>query len=108
MGTFPGVFRIARTYQKRYDMREFEVRIKKDAIKGARLFPDRVLKKFRQLLRDLRQEGPFQPKWPNYSKLGPHLYHCHLDYSHVACWELEKDTILIEVYYVGSRQSAPY
>ena len=49
-----------------------------------------------------------QPTWKNYSKLGKNKYHCHLNYRHVACWTAEKETITIEVYYVGSREKAPY
>lgn len=46
--------------------------------------------------------------FPNYSKLGENEYHCHLTYRYVACWRQEKGTITIEVYYVGSRENAPY
>ncbi len=50
----------------------------------------------------------FQPSWPNYSPLGEDNYHCHLKYRWVACWKWFKDTIEIEVYYVGSRSKTPY
>jgi hypothetical protein len=36
------------------------------------------------------------------------LYHCHLSYRYVACWTWRKKEIVIEVYYVGSRENAPY
>ena len=36
------------------------------------------------------------------------LYHCHLSYKWVACWQCEGDSITIEVYYAGSRENAPY
>jgi hypothetical protein len=35
-------------------------------------------------------------------------YHCHLSNKWVACWKNEKDSIIIEVYYAGSRENAPY
>ena len=60
------------------------------------------------LLEQLREKGPLQPDWPNYSKLGPDKYHCHLSHDWVACWYWRKGTIEIEVYYVGSRQDTPY
>ncbi|PNV76815.1 hypothetical protein BES34_000560 [Leptospira inadai serovar Lyme] len=60
------------------------------------------------LLEELEKEGPLQPEWPNYSKLGKNEYHCHLSYSWVACWRNEKNSLLIEVYYAGSRENAPY
>ena len=39
---------------------------------------------------------------------GVNMYHCHLSRKWVACWKNESGTLTIEVYYVGSRQSAPY
>jgi hypothetical protein len=41
-------------------------------------------------------------------KLDENIYHCHLAYKWVACWKHEKSTIIIEVYYAGSRENAPY
>ncbi|OMI15134.1 hypothetical protein FH581_024510 (plasmid) [Leptospira weilii] len=60
------------------------------------------------LLEELEKEGPIQPEWSNYSKLSKNEYHCHLSYSWVACWRNEKNSLLIEVYYAGSRENAPY
>ena len=60
------------------------------------------------LINDLHDKGTVQDSWSNYSKIGKTDYHCHLDYSWVACWSHEKDTIEIEVYYAGSRENAPY
>ena len=60
------------------------------------------------LIDDLEERGPVQPKYKNYSKLGKGRYHCHLSYHWVACWECKEGTYVVEVYYVGSRESAPY
>ena len=49
-----------------------------------------------------------QPRYSNFSKLAKERYHCHLSYNHVACWYNENGTYKVEVYYVGSRESAPY
>ena len=57
---------------------------------------------------DLEADGPEQPVWLNYSKLGKNKYHCHLSYRWVACWYHEKETLIIEVYYAGSREKAQY
>jgi hypothetical protein len=70
--------------------------------------PRKIIDQFYTLVDDLRLQGPMVPGWHNFSKLGDAKYHCHLTYSWVACWEYEKDTITIEVYYVGSRENAPY
>jgi mRNA-degrading endonuclease RelE of RelBE toxin-antitoxin system len=67
-----------------------------------------VKKLFYLLVEDLKADGPFQKTWPNYSLLGGNKYHCHLKYSWVACWTWSKGSIEIEVYYVGSREKAPY
>ena len=86
----------------------YEVVIKKKMLKGLRKLPLWVQKKFVVLANDLQDNGPEQPAWQNYSKLSPTEYHCHLGTSWVACWRHEKQTIIIEVYYVGSREKAPY
>ena len=86
----------------------YNVIIKKKMLKGLRKIPLKVQKKLNLLLKDLRDIGPILPEWPNYSKLERNKYHCHLDFSWVACWKNEKGTLIIEVYYVGSRESAPY
>jgi hypothetical protein len=85
-----------------------EVTIKKRVLKGLQGAPIQVLRKFDLLLEDLRQFGPKQPNWPNYSPIGLITYHCHLNCSWVACWRHENGTIEIEVYYAGSREDAPY
>ncbi len=64
--------------------------------------------KFRLLLADLQDRGAIQKGWPNFSPLGNGSYHCHLSYKWIACWTWDKGTIEIEVYYVGSREEAPY
>ena len=57
---------------------------------------------------DLSEGGPVQPKYKNFSKLGKGRYHCHLSYHWVACWQSVNGEYIVEVYYVGSRESAPY
>jgi hypothetical protein len=52
--------------------------------------------------------GPVLPRWPHYSRLGEITHHCHLADKWVACWRNECDSLLVEVYYAGSRESAPY
>lgn len=61
-----------------------------------------------QLVKDLETSGPVQPQWPNYSKLGGNKHHCHLSHRWVACWAETETGVQIEVYYAGSRESAPY
>ena len=70
--------------------------------------PVKVQRKFFQLVRDIERKGAIQKEWSNFSALGKDFYHCHLDYSWAAVWYWEKNTIVVEVTYVGSRERAPY
>lgn len=79
------------------------------AAKQARKLPKREQETLVALVRDLQMRGPALPDWPNYSKLGGSRHHCHLSYKWVACWEMQDKALrLIEIYYAGSRENAPY
>ena len=83
--------------------------IKKKVAKDIRKLPKEVQLLAQALMEDLKSDGPIQFTWKNYSRLAGEEYHCHLNYSYVACWEVvDKKIKLIEVYYVGSREKAPY
>lgn len=86
----------------------YKVSETKNARKGVCKLPNKVRKKYELLLNDLRLNGPVLKSWKNFSSLGGNKYHCHLSYHWIACWEWHKDKILIEVYYAGSRENAPY
>jgi mRNA-degrading endonuclease RelE of RelBE toxin-antitoxin system len=86
----------------------YQVTIKRKTAKGLRQLPGDVKKLLFLLIEDLKADGAFQTSWPNYSPLGEDKYHCHLKHSWVACWTWFKGNIEIEVYYVGSREKAPY
>ena len=60
------------------------------------------------LVEDIKQNGAIRKNWRNFSALGKNKYHCHLNYSWVACWKWEKGSFIVEVYYAGSRENAPY
>lgn len=68
------------------------------------------------LILDLKKHGPELPQWPHYGLIHESknrvYYHCHLKRGHptyVACWRVEdqKENI-IEVFYVGTHEGAPY
>jgi mRNA-degrading endonuclease RelE of RelBE toxin-antitoxin system len=86
----------------------YQVLIRKKTEKGLSRLPLEVRQLFFLLVEDMKLIGPIQRDWKNFSKLGDNKYHCHLNYHHVACWTWERNTIAIEVYYVGSREKAPY
>ena len=88
---------------------QWTVLIKKKVAKDLKKLPKEVQLLAQFLVEDLISDGPIQFTWKNYSRLQGNTYHCHLNYSYVACWEVtDKNIKLIEVYYVGSREKAPY
>ena len=87
---------------------KYEIRIERKVERGLRKLPSEVQKQLYLLIEDLKADGPVQKTWQNFSPLGSDRYHCHLNYRYVACWTCRKDEIVIEVYYVGSREKAPY
>jgi mRNA-degrading endonuclease RelE of RelBE toxin-antitoxin system len=88
----------------------YQVYLGPKIVKNLRKIPQYVQSTFTDLVRDLEEHGPMLPQWRNFSKLRnrENEYHCHLSYKWVACWRHTKETIVIEVYYVGSREEAPY
>lgn len=85
-----------------------EVLFTKRVLKQIKELPDFIQKKLAVLVDDLREKGPVRTEWPNYSKLEKNKHHCHLARKWVVCWQCEKKSIIIEVYYAGSRENAPY
>jgi mRNA-degrading endonuclease RelE of RelBE toxin-antitoxin system len=86
----------------------YRVIIRKSAIKSVQKMPKKIQFIFESLVDDLIERGPIRREWPNFSKLGKNEYHCHLSHKWVACWYYENDSVIIEVYYAGSRENAPY
>ena len=86
----------------------YSVLVRKKTLRQAERLPEAVQQRLANLIEDLRLSGPVQAHWPSYSRLSETEYHCHLSYRWVACWYHEKGTLLIEVYYAGSRENAPY
>lgn len=82
----------------------FSSKAAKQAAKLSRKQRDILLR----LVVDLQMHGPVAAQWPNYSRLGKDEYHCHLSYRWVACWRVHRSGNIIELYYAGSRENAPY
>ena len=88
---------------------KYKIVLKKSARKNLQKLPLNIQQRFHALAVALQKGGPTAAHgWSNYSKLKENEYHCHLTYHYVACWRHEKETITIEVTYVGSREKAPY
>ncbi len=81
-------------------------------LKQKNKLPTEVQEKFIFLLKEIEASGPVRGNWPNYSKLGKNRHHCHIKNgrpSYIACWEVVNTEIkIIGVYYVGTREKAPY
>lgn len=82
-----------------------------------KLTDDSLLSTIRLLAECLKHYGSFPGKeWQNYSKLhtkkSEDKQHCHLikgNPTYVCCWEvINKQERIIEVYYVGTHERAPY
>ena len=86
----------------------YKVELKKKVARAVQDLPKKVRQLLFLLVADLQADGPIQKGWQNFSSLGRDRYHCHLTYRYVACWTCKKGQIVIEVYYVGSRENAPY
>ena len=87
----------------------WEIKIKRKLTRLIVALPDRIQARLAALRNDLRADGPEQPSWPNYSKLGANEHHCNLTHHYVACWRVLSETEMeLEVYYVGTRENAPY
>lgn len=87
---------------------KYKILISKQVDKKIRSLRNNEKKKLAQLLDDLQDYGPERVEWKNFSKLSKDEYHCHLSYHWVACWRKQQDILVLEVYYVGSRENALY
>lgn len=86
----------------------YKILLSRKVLRSISKMPESIQLKMATLVEDLRDKGPIQEGWPNFSRIGKNEYHCHLSRKWVACWYCEKGTIEIEVYYAGSRENAPY
>lgn len=67
------------------DNQRYNVLVKRKLCRNIEKLPENIQDLFDELTGDLEEKGPEQPSWPNYSKLSKTKYHCHLNYSYVAC-----------------------
>lgn len=61
---------------------------------------------------ELELYGPIRGNWANFGKLANGEYHCHIKRgrpTYVICYRvIDKKIKIIEVYYVGTHEKAPY
>lgn len=81
--------------------------------------PLKIKEALAYLVAELEKAGPIRKNWPNFSGLEKNkknipanAYHCHLKRgrpTYVACWSVEdKKLKIIEIFYVGTHEDAPY
>lgn len=90
----------------------WKVEYSSKAIKQLAKLPSAIQDAMLALVVDMEFAGPVRGDWPNFSKLSGGGAHCHLKKgrpTYVACWRvINKSNKLIEVYYVGTHEKAPY
>ena len=90
----------------------WQVNYTKKAIKQVRKLSPKIQKLLNLLEKELKFSGPTRGNWSNFSKLGHKGYHCHIKKgrpTYVACWTVQdKKNKVMEVYYVGTHEKAPY
>ncbi|MEN9654497.1 MAG: hypothetical protein RL235_609 [Chlamydiota bacterium] len=70
------------------------------------------------LAKEIEVAGPYRTNWPHYGHLKTaqgvpkNAYHCHIKSgrsTYVVCWRVEdKQQKMVEIYYVGTHEDAPY
>ena len=94
----------------------WDVQIHKKVAKQIKKLPANVQAATFLLLRDLEFNGPKSSAgWKHYGKLKAmrgDKRHCHVTRdktTYICCWEvIDKKIRLLEVYYVGTHENAPY
>jgi len=92
----------------------WDVGFKKKAQKQLDKLPKHVKEALQALTREIELLGPLRHNWKNFGKFAgmSDQYHCHIKSgkpTYVACWQvINKKIHIVEVYYVGTHEKAPY
>ncbi len=94
----------------------WQVVLHKKVVKQLEKMPQVIQERFDLLSKELEVAGPLRSNWKNFGRLktqnNVYQYHCHIKSGHptyVVCWEvMSKEVRLMEVYYVGTHEKAPY
>ena len=97
-------------------VKRWMVTLSRNALKQAKKLDRRTFRVFDLLVEGLVMNGPVPgSRWLSYGRLvgkkGEDKRHCHLRKgrpTYVCCWSVDKKQRLIEVYYVGTHEKAPY
>jgi hypothetical protein len=93
----------------------WKVELSRRVEKAVTGLPLEVQSAFWLLAQEIAQQGPVRFNWPHYGRLHPKhddRHHCHLRGgrpTYVACWQVkDKRVKLVEIYYAGTHEKAPY
>lgn len=94
----------------------WKVSVARKAAKQLEKLSMEIQGRFDLLAKEMEAVGPIRANWKNFGRLKgsgtAELYHCHIKSgrpTYVVCWEVvNKEIRLIEVYYVGTHEKAPY
>ena len=97
---------------------KWQVFLTTTADKQLKKLPANVKESLASLVGDMESEDPVQKEWAHYSPLKKskgvpsNAHHCHIKSgrpTYAACWVVhDKKNHIIEVYYVGTHENAPY
>jgi hypothetical protein len=94
------------------DVDNWTVNLVGQAKKFDKTLSQQAAESFLLLLKELKNDGPYRANWPNYTKMTEDDYHCHIKKgrpTYVVCWKIyDKKYKIIEVYYAGTHEKAPY
>jgi len=99
---------------KNSNIKTWEVKYSCDGARQIRKLPTKIKEDTYALVRELKFYGPYRANWRNYGKFKgtKDCFHCHVNSGkprYVACWEIiDKKERILEVYYVGTHEKAPY
>ena len=91
---------------------KWSVALTRSSAKNYSKLPAKIKDRVDFLVKEIQISGPIRGNWKNYSKLGEAKHHCHLKAgrpTYVACWEtVDLSVRIVEIYYVGTHEKAPY
>lgn len=93
---------------------QWTIRVVGQAKKAKKNLSQSASESYAFLLIELEQLGPYCSNWPNYTKMKDAVdhYHCHVEKgrpTYVTCWRItNKKSRILEVYYAGTHEKAPY
>lgn len=96
----------------------WQVFITSRALKQKKTLPETVTAQLWRLILEIEKSGPVRKEWPHFSALKKdkgipdNAYHCHIKSgrpTYVVCWRVENKKVkIVEIFYVGTHENAPY